>query len=64
MLQSTWSAKIDDKLQIFLYFVYLYIRNVLLDETKEKTMQLYNIFFLQQVTFYVHIKTQGRTTQT
>ena len=27
----------DDKLQIFLYFVFLYIRNVLLDETKEKT---------------------------
>ena len=28
---------LDDKLQIFLYFVYLFIRNVLLDETKETT---------------------------
>ena len=31
-----WWVWKDDKLQIFLYFVYLYIRNVLLDETKEK----------------------------
>ena len=35
----------DDKLQISLYFVCLYIRNVLLDETKEKTNAIVQYLF-------------------